>query len=167
MTNEPIHELTKAIAAAFGLSFIGYSSGSLEPEQRPFPWVSFFPAGLREKPEKFLLLLGALGEWNRCNPAAQWVYRPEEASNQTLFSVYCLLEPLRRNDERSEEILTQLRNEAVQLAQYLARAGKPVIGTDESRLAWLYPRPSSGDEEAIPDDELGVDNEDAVEEEVR
>lgn len=152
MPSAAIHDLTKAIAEVFELSFIASSSGSLKPEERPYPWLSFFPARIREKPEKFLLLLAILGEWNRKNPDAQWIYRPEEAANQTLFTGYCLLETLERNDSRDPGVLERLRESTKQLARYLNDSQRLQPPVEEGRLEFCYPNPAS---EGGPIDDLG------------
>ena len=139
-----IRELTKAIAKVFGLTFIASSSGSLEPEEEPFPWISFFPACLREKSGKFLLFLAVLGEWNRKHPDAQWVYRPKQAKDQTQFTVYCLLEPLERNEGRDLLVLNRLHSETLQLADFLLQTVVVNVGSEQWQLEWCYPRPSSG-----------------------
>lgn len=135
----PVCELTSSIARWYRLSFIGWSSGSLKPEERPYPWVSFSPACLRERPDQFLLLLARLGEWNAQFPRAQWVYRPEKPRDQTQFCAYCLLEPLERNDQRSEGVLVLLRQEMLRLAGYLLQAAQSMDG-EENLLSRYYAR---------------------------
>lgn len=167
MPSEAIHELTKAIAEVFELSFIACSSGSLKPEEKPYPWLSFFPARIREKPGKFLLLLAILGKWNRKHPEAQWVYRPVEAENQTLFTCYCLLEALDRNDSRDPGVLERLRESTRELARYLNEAPRLQPTVEEGRLEFYYPNPASEDGEDIDEGpEPDYDYYDAVEDRV-
>ncbi len=123
MNQEHVHNLGSAIAEDYCISFLGSSDGSLTLEADiPYPWLSLYPNDLEKYPERFLVLLAHIGEWNNKNLGAQWIIRPMAAPNTSEFSTYYILEPRMRNLDRNEATLALLLSHVDALAEHLRKA---------------------------------------------
>ena len=118
MPTEITVSLPRALALLGHYNIASQDGAVANPQQQPFPWVSISPHYLDAHPEELLKLMHILGAYNRSH-MVQWIIRPLEPEGFASFRRYYLLEPVERNEDRSEAVLARLQQEALELAQYL------------------------------------------------